>query len=106
MDLFPDDDLCRQLREIRPAARRTDPTTSHEAARGAGRMANTHRLIIIEAMKKHPNLTSAEIAHCTGLERHQAARRLPELRKLGVAVNGPARRCHVLGTMQMTWRLR
>ena len=103
MDLFPDIDLKAKLAKPRASARRHDPETSHEAARNAEPLAKTHRAILLTAVRKFPGLTSAELASKCGLDRYQAARRLPELRKAGLVVNGPKRRCAILGTKQIIW---
>lgn len=90
---------------IMARARKTDPVTSHQAAREAetsGRAA-THRAICLEKVKQNPGLTAAEIAAATGLERHVPSRRLPELRAAGLVVNGEARPCFVTGRDSMTW---
>lgn len=86
-------------------ARKTDPRTSHEAAREAeasGRAA-THRAICLEEVKKNPGRTAAEIAKETGLERHVPSRRLPELREAGLVKNVEIRVCRVTGRNSMTW---
>lgn len=86
-------------------ARRTDPRTSHEAAREAeanGRAA-THRAICLEEVRKNPGRTAAEIAAATGMERHVPSRRLPELREAGFVKNVEIRVCRVTGRNSMTW---
>ena len=48
----------------------------------------------LEATFRHPNCTSLELHHATGLNRHMLARRLPELEKSGlVARDTGARLC-------------
>lgn len=90
----------------RPAARATDPATSHEAARKvekSGR-AQTNRARCLDAVKAQPGATSGEIAKAAGLERHEAARRLPELRdKLGMVKNEGQRKCKVTGNPSIQW---
>lgn len=71
-----------------PQARATDPASSHLAAdrlerSGRGR---THREALYVAVCEHPGMTSRELAAITGLERHEAARRLPELVAAGRVV--------------------
>lgn len=86
-------------------ARRDDPRTSHTAARGTelrGKAA-THRAICLKRVIAAPGETGAEIAEATGLERHAASRRLPELKKAGLVKWGPARFCRVQKTMSLTW---
>jgi len=87
-------------------ARRSDPGTSHEAARkieSSGR-ADAHRRVCLNWVRQHPGRTSAEIAQSVGLDRHQAARRLPDLRRSGkVRSDEPRRICTVTGGRSMTW---
>lgn len=87
--------------------RRNDPPTSREAAtiaESSGSL-NVQRRQCLDTVKSHPGLTSAEIAREAGLERHQAARRLPELRTAGLLRNGEIRRCRVCGKQSLTWWL-
>ena len=73
------------LTEIHPVrARKTDPSTSHTAARNAERFAATHSGRIMEALKEGPR-TAAGLAAMTGLSIVQVDRRLPELRTAGMA---------------------
>ena len=86
-------------------ARSTDPITSHLAGQEAeqsGR-STTHREICYVSVCIHPGHTAAEIAKRTRLERHEASRRLPELREKGLIVNGEQRICEVTKHSSMTW---
>ncbi len=86
-------------------SRRTDPVTSYIAAREAeksGRAAS-QRAICLAQVNAHPGQTAAEIASYTGLERHAPSRRLPELRDMGLIVNGKPRICTVTGRISMIW---
>jgi hypothetical protein len=87
------------------AARATDPQSSHQAAHQVERSgkADSHRALCLKAVKAAPGSTSAEIAAATGLERHEAARRLPELRLRGLVRNGDQRECGETGNQSMTW---
>ena len=76
---------CRSLREPQAAARRTDPASSHAAAdehEKSGKAA-THRARLENAVYANPGKTSKELAEIAGLERHEAARRLPEIERMG-----------------------
>jgi len=88
-------------------ARSGDPITSHEAADAAA--ASTwrvaHKSILFQAVVEHPGLTSAEYAVETGLERHEAARRLADLKNDGEVVQGARRKCRVGKRSAMTWDL-
>ena len=77
-----------------PRARRTDPATSHEAAAAiaeSGELGRQQRLVL-EGVRRWPGLTSLELATKLGLDRHQVARRLPELLSRGFARQGEPRR--------------
>ena len=86
-------------------ARMTDLFTSHEAAREveASGHAATQREACLRAVLGNPGRTSAEIAAAEGFDRYVAARRLPELRKMGFVKNGSARICKIQGRMSFTW---
>ena len=73
------------LDDIQPVrARKSDPVTSHTAARNAERFANGHKARIMEALQQGPR-TAAGLAAMTGLSVVQVDRRLPELRTAGSA---------------------
>lgn len=67
-----------------PRARRTDPQTSHNAAKRAERFASTHKGRIIEALR-HGAATAHRLSQLTGLTVVQIDRRLPECEVEGLA---------------------
>jgi len=74
------------LDDIQPVrARRTDPQTSHDAAKAAERFATTHTGRILAALKAHGPSTPAELSCHTGLTVVQIDRRLPEAQAMGKA---------------------
>ena len=81
----------------KPRARNSDPVSSHLAASAlaASGVLSRQRRIVLAALKEHGPCTSAELAARSGLERHLTARRLPELREMNLAVQGPVRACSV-----------
>lgn len=86
------------------------PDTSTEARDTHERSgtAMTNRRAVLNLVAEHPGLTSVELwqkagASGLGLSRHEISRRLPELRKAGIVINGPPRKCAVAGSRQMTW---
>lgn len=105
--IHADNDLymARMGYVMQARARNTDPATSAAAARGVERSggAALHRDRCLNAVKRHPGATAAEIADITGLERHTPSRRLPELRAGGFVVNGGRRKCKVMGRDSLTW---
>ena len=66
-----------------PRVRRSDPITSWVAAGSAKDLAKAHATKIIQCLTNHGNLGKDGIAHHTGLDANQVARRLHELEKEG-----------------------
>lgn len=87
----------------RPLSRSTDPETSRAAANGARGKAESDREKLLAAVRAKPGRTSAEIAVEAGLDRHAAARRLPELETSGEVVKGPVKVCSARGTKAVSW---
>lgn len=88
-----------------PAARATDPETSHIAAaeHTASGKRGTNVAAVIDLVRACPGLTSAELARRSVLTRHEVARRLPEAETAGAVRKGEKRRCSANGTLAMTW---
>lgn len=98
-----------------PAFRANDPISSELAAADvttSGRR-RAHMSIVIDAVRRHPGLTSAElhaeIRLTHPLTRHEVARRLPDARTAGAVVNDPypdvdgMRSCSRSGRLSLTW---
>jgi len=86
-------------------ARNTDPDTSHEAAHdlvSSGLQAQ-QQARVLAAMRRHPGLTSRELAANAGIDRYVVARRLPELLDAGLAVHGAPRVCSISQKRCQTW---
>jgi len=89
---------------MRASARRTDPSTSHEAANLAEKTtAKSDRERLLRYVLDKPGETHAEIANVLGMKASSAHKRLPELRDRGQIGQGPARKCRINGTRMMTW---
>ncbi len=89
-----------------PIARATDPETSHRAAAEVTRSGrrDAQAASVLEAVQIGPGFTSAELATAGApFDRYVAARRLPELERLGKVRRGPARACRVTGRLALTW---
>lgn len=97
-------------------ARRTDPDTSHRAAVQVelSGLATDHRALCLSLVNRFPGSTSAELSrHSNGaLNRHQTARRLPELADAGEIMDprdntldrGITRKvCSVTGSTSLRW---
>ena len=87
-----------------PAARNTDPRTSHMAAeamtKSGKRQSNIEKCF--KAVLDNPGSSSAKIAKVTGLDRHEAARRLADLKGLRVKQGAPEY-CDVCKRECVTW---
>ena len=102
-DLFPAEPVVPRIET--PAARRTDPRTSHEAAERvtqSGVRQNQAR-IVLAAVHMSPGLTSAELAERLSVNRQMPARRLPELKTAELVEQGPIRKCTIAGKNAVTW---
>lgn len=96
-------------------ARRSDPETSHEAARQveATGMAQAQAHRVFDAVVRWPERTSAELAMnmqtAWRIEwpniRYAVARRLPELLAAGLVERGEPRQCQATGRRAMTWQV-
>ena len=62
---------------------RDDPMTSYEAAEDVHEFAGKHHQIIFHTLLKHGPLSSESISILCELDRHQVARRLPEMELKG-----------------------
>jgi predicted transcriptional regulator len=69
--------------DFAPAARATDPTTSHQAAAQARQLAADHHRIILAALEAHGPLGKDGIASRTSLTGVAVCRRLTELQRMG-----------------------
>ena len=65
-------------------SRKSDPLTSHQAAEQIKEAAPQHMDLIYQCLYEHGPLGKDGIASRTGLDPNQVARRLPEMKKLGV----------------------
>lgn len=67
------------------ACRSTDPGTSHAAARNATQFATSHAGRILLALQQHGPRSPKELEQLLGLSVVQIDRRLPDLKRLGLA---------------------
>ena len=90
----------------RALARRSDPSTSHAAAR---RVEASGQLVrqkdrVLAALRTRPDVTSAELADLMGTDRYMPARRLADLERDGLAEKTGQRICRAHGGAAVTWR--
>lgn len=95
----------RQRRVETPAARHTDPMSSHLAAEQitTDGTRGQQQAQAVAAVRAFPGLTSFELAMKTELDRYMLARRLPECVTGGAVHKGDARTCSITGRQALTW---
>jgi len=106
--------IVPELADI-PAAHRHDPPGSHEAAHVLTTSGHRQRQLdrVYSLLLRFPGRTAGELAAESALEalqagresydRYQVARRLYDLKELGLVLRGTCRSCEAAGTTQCTW---
>lgn len=90
------DAICR--------ARKTDPETSHIAAKNHKPRANSNSARIYSMLGSlHIAPTAAELAGEVGLDHVETQRRLSDLCRKGLVCKLDHRICHVKGSLMTTW---
>ena len=90
---------------FQPAARSSDPISSHEAAEAitdSGKR-QTQAMLVYLAVLATPNHTSAELAKMHGFNRHMVARRTADLEHSDKIEKSGMRKCEVNGGKAVTW---
>ncbi len=93
------------IRVETPAARNTDPETSHEAAEhvtASGTRAQ-QQAQTIAAIRAFPGRTMQELAELTGYCRFMLGRRVSECETAGAVRRMPKRKCAVTGRSAEPW---
>ena len=90
-----------------PASHRNDPATSRqaEAAITQSGARQTQAELVLDLVREHGGLTSAELTQFCDLDRWQIARRLPDLEANGLVIKGNARRCTITNKASVVWWL-
>lgn len=91
---------------MNPAARNSDPITSHLSDREISESGQrlTRARLFAELVSQFEGHTSNEIAHKFGLCRYEAGKRLSDARGMNLVVNGDNKKCDVSGKLAMVWR--
>lgn len=96
----------RPMRAVEtPAARATDPDTSHEAAEvhtASGRRAQ-QQAMTVAAVRAFPGCTMQELSEKTGIDRYVLGRRISECETAGLVKRAPGRTCSVTGRTAEPW---
>ena len=93
------------IRVETPAARRTDPETSHEAAEVhtvSGKRAE-QQAITVAAVRAFPGRTMQELAALTDNDRYMFGRRISECETAGLVKRGTKRVCKVTRRTAEAW---
>ena len=89
--LFPPRVDAQAFPNVAPLAAHADPMTSHRAAsvltRSGARDAQKRE--VLAALRRHPGVSSKQLAALAKLDRHQCGRRLPDLERDGFVRRGP-----------------
>lgn len=85
-------------------ARKTDPATSHDAARRAAEFAGSQRARILALLRSRGPMTPEQIGAELGLEPYAIRKRLPELQEMGLAEPTGEIRPTSSGRWQRVWR--
>ena len=90
-----------------PAARSTDPWTSHDAAEHVTKTGKRTRQQqqVLDLIREHPNCSSEELAGFGVLGYHQIARRIKEL-VTGGFIESCSVRVNSRGRPVLTWRVK
>jgi predicted ArsR family transcriptional regulator len=93
-----------QLDLIEPVrARRTDPSTSHEAAARVSEFAQCHQTLILAALRRFGRAGAEQLAAATRLDAYQVRKRLSELESAGAAQPTGDTRKTVSGRSERVW---
>jgi hypothetical protein len=89
-----------------PAARTSDPDTSHKAAERALSRGSEDRKQALEAHRAHPEgLTDFELGDLVNRQQTSAGKRRGELRDLGLVRDSGARRASPSGSSAIVWQI-
>jgi predicted transcriptional regulator len=93
------------VKSIEPLSRSMDPVGSFQAGARTHKtgVGSRKRLAVYHALRSNQGATSAELARTMDVDRHDVARRLPELERAGWIVRGRRRRCTVCAVECVTW---
>lgn len=72
-------------------------------AGGIPGLAPTQVVVVANAVQQYPDVTSLELAYCSGLDRYVIARRLPEAEQAGLVKRGGMRKCQLSERRSVTW---
>ena len=88
-----------------PLAHVDDPVSSYRSGERAVHTQKYRNLmqIVLQTVRLHPGMTSAEIAVILHIDRHDSGRRLPNLMHRGLVVQGRPKFCQVCHSVCVSW---
>ena len=94
-----------QITLLPPAARNSDPETSHEAAEQVTESGTRWTQInaLVRLVRRHPGLTGNELARYGILTERQLSRRLSDAHKANLIYPGKKRKCSETGFNARSW---
>lgn len=98
-----EDDSMRNIQT--PAARATDPNSSHDTADEITRsgLRAEQQALTLAAIRAFPGNTMQELAELTGHSRYMLGRRVSECETAGAVRRGQKRKCTVTGRSAEPW---
>jgi predicted ArsR family transcriptional regulator len=84
-------------------SRRTDPSTSHEAAARVREFGQAHQALILQALRRFGKAGAEQLAAATRLEPYAVRKRLAELEHQGEATPTGETRKTVTGRSERVW---
>jgi predicted ArsR family transcriptional regulator len=90
---------------MKPAARKLDPQTSHDAAKSMETAATLHCAQVLNCLRAIRSAGAEEIGELIGMDAYAVRKRLPELQDAGLAEPTDERRTTRSGRSERIWRI-
>ena len=90
---------------MKPAARKLDPQTSHDAAKSMETAATLHCAQVLNCLRAIRSAGAEEIGELIGMDAYAVRKRLPELQDRGLAEPTDERRTTRSGCSERIWRV-
>jgi predicted ArsR family transcriptional regulator len=90
---------------MKPAARKLDPQTSHDAAKSMEKAATLHRAQVLNCLRAIRRAGAEEIGDLIGMDAYAVRKRLPELEDARLAKPTDESRTTRSGRSERIWRI-
>jgi predicted ArsR family transcriptional regulator len=90
---------------MKPAARKLDPQTSHDAAKSMETAATLHCAQVLNCLRAIRRAGAEEIGELIGMDAYAVRKRLPELQDAGFVDATDQRRTTRSGRSERIWRI-